>query len=127
MESETFGGPRDQGNGFVLTYCHLGKTLWEATALAKVLTEWPLGGEPGETGLAAAWGRGEGGGSHTPGLPPGLVLGGAPSATLFPRAPNSRPDFACSCLSSECSPCSRRIQKYLRGKGRGGAYWKGRG
>lgn len=54
MESEALWGPRDQGNGFVLTCCHLGKTLWEATALAEVLTEWPLGGEPGAAGLAAA-------------------------------------------------------------------------
>lgn len=66
MESEVFGGPRDQGNGFVLTYCHLGKTLWKATALDKVLTEWPLGGEPGEAGLAAAWVGGRDGGAPTP-------------------------------------------------------------
>lgn len=44
MESEALWGPKDQGNGFVLTYCHLGKTLWEATALAEVPTEWPLEG-----------------------------------------------------------------------------------
>lgn len=72
MESEALWGPKDQGNGFVLTYCHLGKTLWEATALAEVLTEWPLGGEPRAAGLAAAW-RGEGGraGAPTPqGSPP---------------------------------------------------------
>lgn len=65
MESEALWGPKDQGNGFVLTYCHLGKTLWEATALAEVLTEWPLEGEPGAAGLAAAW-RGEGGRAGAP-------------------------------------------------------------
>lgn len=46
MESAALQRPSDQGDGFVLTYCHLGKTLWE-------VDEWPLGGEPGAAVLAA--------------------------------------------------------------------------
>lgn len=58
----------------VSTYCHLGKSLWETTELAEVLTEWPLGGGPGAVVLAVTrwwWG----GGSQTPGLSLGMVLG----------------------------------------------------
>lgn len=58
----------------VFTYCHLGKILWETTELPEVLTEWPVGGGPGAAVLAATK-RQRGGGSQTPGLSPGLVLG----------------------------------------------------
>lgn len=52
----------------VLTYCHLGKILWEAAGLAEFLRERPLGEKPEAAVWAVTWwGRVGGGGSQAQG------------------------------------------------------------